>query len=103
MIQVQPPELIEESPKFSEKNLLINTKEDLKYAAIVFAIAPWDFGGIYIKARDSLLLNTWLSFLNQLLEPYYPRPKKIPFNIDYNNLFGGVDLSRSLNEGRVIR
>ena len=82
---------------------MINTKEDLKYAAIVFAIAPWDFGGIYIKARDSLLLNSWLSFLNQLLEPYYPKPRKIPFNIDHDNLFGGVDLSRSLNEGRLIK
>ena len=54
-------------------------------------------GGLWLRAAHGPVRSTWLNALDQAFDPLV----KLPLNVDWQGLHGGIDLSLSLREGRV--
>ncbi len=71
-------------------------------ATIAMSVSPWDTGGLCIQSNDSILVESWLQNFIKLI-PSQSTTHKVPFNIDLDSLIGGVDIAKSLLEGRMTK
>jgi len=74
---------------------------DALLAAALFARNPSRFGGIRIVSSAGPVRDCYLDFLKRCLGPGVV-PRKLPLNIADDRLFGGLDLSATLQAGRPI-
>jgi magnesium chelatase subunit D len=74
--------------------------EDAARAALLLAVDPHGLGGIVVRAGAGPVRDRWLESLNQLTGPAAPR--RLPLGIVDERLVGGLDLTATLGEGRLV-
>lgn len=75
--------------------------EDACLSAAVLAVAPHEVGGIHLHARPSSVRETWLEFVQTSLTPFC-KTRRLPLNIGDDRLIGGLDLSGTLAQGKLV-
>lgn len=84
-----------------QQELIEDALYDALLAAALFARNPTRFGGIKIAASAGPVRDRYLDFLKHCLGPEF-LSRKLPLNIADDRLFGGLDLSATLQAGRPI-
>ena len=84
-----------------QQELIEDALYDALLAAALFARNPTRFGGIKIAASAGPVRDRYLDFLKYCLGPEF-LSRKLPLNIADDRLFGGLDLSATLQAGRPI-
>ena len=74
--------------------------EDAARAALLLAVDPHGLGGVVVRAGAGPVRDRWLESLNQLTAPATPR--RLPLGIADERLVGGLDLTATLGEGRLV-
>ncbi len=69
-------------------------------AAVLFAIAPTELGGVRVRAHAGPVRDAWLALLRGLL-PQRPW-RRVPLSITDERLLGGLDLPATLAAGRPV-
>lgn len=74
---------------------------DALIAAVLIAIDPNGLGGVHVRARSGPVRDLWLEQYRSLRPEKSPF-RKIPVNVSDDRLLGGLDLTRTLSEGKPI-
>ncbi len=74
---------------------------DAVAAATLFAIDPAGMGGVCVRAGAGPVRDRWLEILRGLLSPA-AAIRKLPPAVSDGVLLGGLDLARTLREGRPV-
>lgn len=74
--------------------------DDAARAALLLAVDPHGLGGIVVRAGAGPVRDRWLEGLNRLTAPAMPR--RLPLGIVDERLVGGLDLTATLGEGRLV-
>ena len=67
-------------------------------ALLLLQVDPHGLGGVWLKAGYSPARQTWLAQLQALGLPVM----RMPHHIDQERMLGGIDLSNTLAQGRVV-
>lgn len=70
-------------------------------AASIFAVDPIGLGGVAVRSRAGPVRDEWVATLRALLAEETPF-RKMPLNASDERLFGGIDLTATLSEGRPV-
>ena len=71
------------------------------YAAALFAIDRAGTGGVSLRAHPGPVRDSWLALLRELLPPSAAL-RRFHHSVSDNRLFGGLDLSATLQAGRPV-
>jgi magnesium chelatase subunit D len=74
--------------------------DDAARAALLLAVDPHGLGGIVVRAGAGPVRDRWLEGLHRLTAPAMPR--RLPLGIVDERLVGGLDLTATLGEGRLV-
>jgi magnesium chelatase subunit D len=74
---------------------------DAALVASLFAVDPEGLGGVCLRSLPQPARDQWLQLLRELL-PLQQAWRRAPCNISDDRLLGGLDLTATLNAGRVI-
>ncbi|MEM6530993.1 MAG: magnesium chelatase subunit D [Myxococcota bacterium] len=74
---------------------------DAWLAAALLAVDPQTLGGIVLRARPGPVRDRWLTRFRSLLPAHTP-VRRLPASITEDRLLGGLDLTATLNAGRVV-
>ena len=77
----------------------LQTWRDALTALQLLQVAPHDFGGVGLRAPHGPVRDCWLAALTSLGLPLV----KVPGSVDAERLLGGMDLSLTLQTGRLQR
>jgi magnesium chelatase subunit D len=76
---------------------------DALTAAAVLTVDPWRLGGVALRAPAGEPRTAWLAHLRRCLAAAGPCPiVQVPSDVSNHQLLGGIDLERTLAEGRPV-
>ncbi|MFM7084361.1 MAG: magnesium chelatase ATPase subunit D, partial [Hyphomicrobium sp.] len=75
--------------------------EEAYLCAALLAVDPHAIGGLLLHARAGPVREAWLKIVRDLLPPLY-KIRRLPLNIGDDRLIGGLDLTRTLAEGKPV-
>lgn len=70
-------------------------------AAALFSVAPWQTGGVCLRARCGPVRDRWLELVAKF-QPAGAPMRRVPVNVSDERLLGGIDLGATLAAGRPI-
>ena len=77
---------------------MLDAWDQAQRALLCLQVDPVGLGGVWLKAGFGPVRQTWLTQLQHL----GLNLQRIPHHIDHERLLGGIDLSVTLAQGRVV-